>query len=240
MTATYLSICQDAIEEAGTGERGQMVDVAAVGPPYGSMAGWVRRAWRSIQTARDDWFFARRTFEKDLDATMGARFAPADLVGPAGIRRWLLKGVRSPARAEWIIADTTAGQGADGGLVWVPWSEFRPRFVFTPPSPGRPLYFTVEPDQSIRIAPPMREGSTYRLTGDYVAPVQDLRENGDVPEGLPDAHTEVVMWKAVTYALQHLSGDPDQRVQAQAEYDRAIGTLLLEQTPEVGFAPPSV
>ena len=86
----------------------------------------------------------------------------------------------------------------------------------------------------------MRPGSRYRVTGDYIAPTQTLRENDDVPQGIPEDYTEAIMWLAVTYALKQLGGDDRQKIDAQMEYDRAIGALLLVETPPVTFARPPI
>ena len=237
--ATYLELCREAVEEAGLGDPRQMEDVATATDQYARMARWVRRAWRQIQTGSDSWLFLRRTFVKELTPDMGDRFAPADLV-EGGVRSWLLTGVRDVERAAWNLADLGEGGRADGTLAYVEWTAFRRLFVFTPAAPARPLYFSVEPDDHVRIAPPMAAGTRYRLTGDYIAPTQDLRENGDVPQGIPADRSEAIMWLAVTYALENLSGDDKQKMDAKMEYDRAIGSLLLAQVPQVRFARPPI
>ena len=237
--ATYLELCQDAATEAGYIDRSQMTDVAA-GGAAGQVAGWVRRAWRQIQTGSDSWFFLRRSFSKEIDPSMGSRLAPEDLV-EGGVRSWLVVGVRSDAERAWSLADLTEGGGADGALINLDWTVFRRQFVFTPAEPARPLYFAIDPsDRSVHIGPPMRAGSRYRLTGDYIAPTQTLRANGDVPQGIPEDYTEAIMWLAVTFALEHLGGDDRQKMDAKMEYDRAIGALLLVETPPVTFARPPI
>ena len=239
--ATYLDLCRDAVREAGTASYEGMTDVAAGELPYQQMAGWVRRAWRQIQTGRDDFTFQRRSFSKEIDPSMGSSFRPEALVGPAGIRKWLFVGVRNEQAREWSLTDlATAGQ-TDGALIYIDWAVFRRRFIFVPQSPGRPLYFSAEPDMTIHVAPAMQEGSRYRLVGDYIASTQDLVANGDVPQGLPEDHHDAIMWLAVVFALQFQGGsDLAQMQAAQMEYDRAIGALRLEFVPEIRYQRPPI
>ena len=231
---TFLEICQRAVQESGVGESSQMTDVGQ-GPPYGTMAERVRRAWRFIQTVRDDWAWQRRTFTFVMDETTDPPFTPAVLTGdPQGVRDWIVRGVRSERR-EWSVTDLTPDPpGTDGSLLWQEWDLFRSTYVLNRADRGRPLYFAIDPaDRSVWIAPSVEAPGRYRIVGDYIAPTQDLAANDDVPRGLPPDRTEAIMWLAVVYTLENLGGDQRQLEGAKMEYDKVAGSLLLAQTPRV-------
>lgn len=188
------------------------------------VARYVAEAWVRIQTLHEDWSWRIREFEARLPADTAtlAWNAMRDSEGnrsipePPGFRRWLIQSPNDPRGLdEWYITQYDRDSNGNdqreynGPIRAVEWRELRRLKSDRIPRVGRPQY-VAETVDGLSLSfyptpgtPPTPTGTAvggdpaYDLSGLYRAGVQQLHEDHDEPDGLPEEYHDIVKWRAV-------------------------------------------
>lgn len=189
---TFLELCQMVARESGTisgnlpastlGQTGRLAKVVA----------WTAYAWTAIQNRRNSWRWMVRDFEK-VTLPGAPEYTPA---------AWSL-----PRVAEWqtkpdvtTIYRQSMGPGDEGGLIFVPWDDFKRRYRRGIQQQGRPTHFSVSPTGSFCLGPTPDVACVVK--GEYRATPQRLTDDGDVPE-MPARFHEVIAWEGLLLLAEH-------------------------------------
>jgi len=175
--ATFLQLCQYVAADSGTisGESQPSTVVGQTGR-LGKIVRWTNEAWRSIQNAHGEW-----------------RWMRSDFSGPtvSGTRSYAGSDWSLTRHAEWVhdhtgnenrfsIYLTATGVSDEGPLAFRDYDWFYANCMRGTQTNGRPVYFSVTPDNKLALHP--IPDAVYTVRGPYRKTPQDLTANSDEPE----------------------------------------------------------
>ena len=132
------------------------------------------------------------------------------------------------------MSGTNAGDPRGGDFPFITWGLYRRRYVFRTPEASRPLQFTIDPKNRIRVGPTPRLGG-YTVYGEFQRRAQVLAQHDDEPMGLKREHNRVVVWRAVMLAQGHDEAN-DAYQYAASNFAESYNQLYRAQTPAVRVA----
>lgn len=166
----FLELVQQVASDSGTARN--ITTVAGATGRVGKIVGWTNRAWRAIQNAHGSWRWMEGEFEGDTVASQGA-YSGSDF-GATRFGTWLC--TKTPEEARFFSYDPDADH--EGRLRFLDWTTFQTTQRGT--AEGRPAFFTITPDDRIRLSP--IPDKVYKIRGPYRKDVQNLSVDGDEPE----------------------------------------------------------
>jgi hypothetical protein len=231
--STYLQLCQRAARESGTvsGDSSPSTVVGQTGR-LGKIVSWIDSAWSDIQLDRSDW----RWMRKELSATItsGTQRYTATALSVTSFGQWITKGDFNEDR--WSLYVTADGVSTEGLINYLPWDDF---FVSqlrgTPPSNGRPRFFSID-DQNRLVFSPTPD-ATYTVRGLYRKGVQALTANADIPEMPADYHM-LIVWEALKLLGNYDEATLQQRAEWNQNARRIRFNLERDQLPPMGICGP--
>ena len=239
----FLELCQQAVRDTGTSNTVNTVTPTQEEEEEGyegiTVVGLVRDAWREIQQLHEEWTFMRKSFEFTL--TVGQYEYQWDrLVNASGqriiptFRHWLTDGL-------WYLKSPSSTPQPEftplpalGPLANITWQQFRARFTQFAYANQQPTWYTIAPDRRIMVGPPPNE--SYRVSGEYQRGVQLLKQNTDVPEGLPEEYHPAITWKTVML-LNGFDEAGEGYRWAEIQYKTILSSLKRTHLPEITYAP---
>lgn len=150
-----------------------------------------------------------------------------------GLRKYLLSYI------------TANGSTAEQRVYEVPWDQFRGYLDRADVQSGRPLYYTMTPDNEMRVYPTPDQGYTVRFdylykpkiytTSDDALNLEDYPtvDNGGntvAGRGLPPEHQEAAVWYAIRYWAE-TRGKVDTYQMADKRVRELLGPLKLRYLP---------
>lgn len=224
--STYLQLCtylRQETSDAGTGP-------SAVTSQAGELArivNWIDRAYTELQQEKD-WRWLRKSFTVSATSGVGAfaYTACTDTVSLAAIARF----------AKWYQKSfkcylTSAGVGAEYGLHWLPWDDFRRIYRYGTQTNAPPCHVSENPIQEFVLGP--IPNATYSVSGDYQLGPQLLTANGDIPEMPTRFHMLIVYEAMLKYGGNRAA--PDAMMRAVTEGGRLHSALLRDQLPQISL-----
>lgn len=232
--ATFLELCRSVHRTLRIGEDPPGTAPETVEGQEGVLAeivAWVQEAYRDIQEDQQAWAF--REHQQTITVAAGVRTVGASLL-PSDYES--LRPFTADMRHRHILVAPSGQAPAANQPVWfIPWEEWRGgRYErgTAASATGQPNYFTVMPDDSLRLYP--KPDASVDLTLAYTRVVHELVADTDEPM-IPAQHQPVIVWRALmSYA--------DSREKTQEIYQKwerrrrqAMQRLYREQLPEMGF-----
>jgi hypothetical protein len=231
--STFLQLCQRVAQESGTVSSGTSPStVVAQTGRLGKIVNWTNTAWTDIQLDRSEWRWMRKELEEDLVAST-QRYSASDL-SVTSFQKWLVTGDYNEDR--WSLYVTADGVETEGPIHFLAWDDFyTTQLRGTPPSEGRPRYFSIDDSEKLVFSPV--PDVAYTLRGLYRKGVQTLAVDADTPE-MPAAYHMLIVWEA----LKLLGNFDEASIQQRAEWAqnarRIRFNLERDQLPPVGICGP--
>jgi len=223
---TYLQLVQAAVRAANTANVDALTTLRNAPGYVRQAADFVNEAWIDVQNEHDEWKWRIReiTFHTDpgrheYPVSGDDSSAVAHAVSATGFRRWL--GDTEPdgsiPRFEWLLRLPPA-YSAGTRFPYQDYDYFRRDYLVNSDVSSSPTRWSVRPWDSALLVYPIPR-SAVRIDGVYVKGVQQLVDDGDVPEGISDEFHEMIKWGGVMKLLAY-DGADDLRRNARREYRR--------------------
>lgn len=229
---TFLELCRAVARDSGTVS--SLTSPATVTGQTGRLqrvVNWTAEAYGDIQRHRNDWRWLRKEFSGQTIASV-RRYA----LNTAAERfsHWVFEDEKG--NPTFSIYKTSEGQSTEGWLTYVPWDEFRRRYLFGSEADrtGKPGYITVDEAQQLALAP--IPDDIYTLRGEFYRGPQILAADGDVPE-MPLKHHEAIKWQALML-LGTYDEAPEQLPLWSSKLQDHIDALTAKHTPRIVVAGP--
>lgn len=193
---------------------------------YGRIVEWIDAAYQKIQNLHPNWDFLRNDFSFSTVASTGNYTKSAASVSELGT--WKTDTFRCYL--------TATGVSDQQDLDYVPWADFRESYSRGSLSTqeGRPILFTVKPDQSVTFWP--IPNAIYTVTGEYFKRAQTLAADASEPL-IPLAFQDVIVWRALMFYGAYVGAD-EKYAHGEREYKQVLARLELNQLPEMEMAGP--
>jgi hypothetical protein len=184
------------------------------------MCDWLANAWIRIQSKHDTWKFMRSSASWAVVAAQQS-YTPAQCGVTAGtFRKWKRETFRNYV--------TAIGTASEIDLSYLVYDDFRDLWLFSGnrSTTGRPVTFTVHPDNSIMLAPVPLTG--YTITGDYFRHAARLAADADIP-ALPDGHDDMLLVYRAKMFYGGFWGAKEAYATGREEYRAAMRLLEGDQ-----------
>ena len=229
--STYLELCQATAKESGTvSGDGLPASVVAQTGRLAKITGWVQQAWRDIQNERDSWRWLKAEFSGET-IIGGKRYTSSDMGITDRFSSWIGTGEPEEERLSCYL--TATGRTDERTMEYWPWDAFYVQFLrgAAAEKTGRPVYWTIAPDNRLVFAP--TPDAAYTVRGMYRKSMQTLSANGDIPE-MPERFHDLIKWKALIH-LANADESMNQNPLWRLEYRDLMNALVRDQLPKVRF-----
>lgn len=203
----FLQLCQRAASECSVSLTGPADTTTQVGR-LNQIVKWVNAAWMDVQTRRNDWRFMVGTFSVSTTSGDGA-YTLADL-SITSFRKFREESLKCYL--------TSAGANTETDLVYIPYDDWYRRFNTGAQSNSYPMWFTVDHDNDLLLAP--KPNGTYAVTGEYMKAATELSGDSDEPELAVEFHMAIVYRAMMKYG--RYNGAPEVYTDGQNEYGRMM------------------
>lgn len=205
---TFLELCQRLRQDVGAAGTGP-ASVSGQSGEYARLIGWIRAAWREIQTDRERWRFAWTRGSISVESAFREYALPEDF-------------------SSWDEDTLYLG---DRRLRVIPWETFREQFR-TPD--GEVRCVSVAPDNTLRLnGYPDADGT---LEFEYWRTPQELTEGTDVPR-LPSRYHMAIVYRAmIEYGFYENAAEVIQ--QGRRGYESLANAMEISELPEMELAGP--
>lgn len=176
--ATFLALAQKLASESGTIEGTLPTTVTGQTKRLGKIVRWVNDAWRSIQNAHASWRWMRSDFSGPTVASQRL-YTGAQMGVSSRFAEWICTG-NSETEHRYSCYLTATGVSDEGPLQFVDWDTFWSVCMRGTQTNGRPILFSVSPDNQLALHP--IPDAVYTVRGPYRKDVQELTADGDIPE----------------------------------------------------------
>lgn len=183
---------------------------------------WINTAWLDVQQDLPGYNWMRGSFTLTL-ANGDAEYAAADCVIPVtDLRSWVNMRVYTTS-----VAD-------EDDVYFLPYEEFRQRYMLGTVATGRPYHYTVKPDKTLRFYP--TPDAAYTVYGEYQKTASEMAADTDEP-GLPAEYHMAIVYRAMMKYGRYEAA-PEVYEDAKAEYKRAITNIRMDQLPDIQMGGP--
>ena len=210
----FLQLVQRLRMEAGVSGTGPVSVVAQTGE-MAELVTWIQAAYQDIQNLRPNWRFMQDEFTFPMIA---------------GVKIYLPTAVSLDDLATWLTDDIRvySSEGDEDAITYEPWADFRAiRDIGTIPT-GRPMHFSIKPDNSIVFWPTPDDDYTCR--GEYIRIPDELSGNTDTPI-IPARYHMLIVWRALAQYGAALAAD-EKYNHAVIEYRRLMRAMEATQLPD--------
>jgi hypothetical protein len=187
---TYLELCQMTAQQSGTIEGTLPSTVTGQVRRLKLITDFVREAYDDIQNAHRMWRWMQSLFYVDTVASQPsyASSAMTDEITALPVTRWSNWGFKNDGSDRSVsMYLVSTGVAEEGVLQWMDWTRFNETQLRGTQTPGRPIWFSVTPDDKLIVSP--QPDDIYRIRGPYRKSKQTLAADADVPEMPADFHT---------------------------------------------------
>lgn len=205
----YLQLAQRAHAECGLSGTGPQSSTNQTGV-NAKLVAWAAQAWDEMQAEREDWRWAWREDAIETVAEQASYSLPG-LLPEYGV----------------LIENTLHIGGAP--LAKTAYAEFSQVYERGSAPVGKPVFYAVAPDRSIRLAP--TPDATYTLTLQHYAKPQPLVSGSDTP-ALPEQYHMALVYRTVMLYAAH-DDHPQLFQDAALNYERWLRRIMATETPQV-------
>jgi len=178
---------------------------------------WINAGWLDLQTRHDDWLWMRAGFT--LPTVSGTHTYTAADASITDFREWSLDSLKV-----YTVSTTDETE-----LFYVSYEEFRSCYMLGQIASGRPAYFTVTPDRSLRFYP--TPDAAYTVYGDYQRMASEMSADTDIPSIPTEYHLAIVYRAMIKYGRYEAASEIYE--DARAEYARILSQLERKYLPEM-------
>lgn len=227
--ATFLKLVQKVARESGTVSGVLPATVAGQTGRLAKIVHWTNDAYRDIQNAHRAWNWLQGEFSANTVA--GSRsYSPA-------IPRFAEFTCSGDYREDrFSLFDPTEGRQNEGQLRFVEYPDFYRTHLrgHAATQQGRPAAFTISPGGALLLSP--TPDKTYTVRGPYRRDVQELEDDGDVPE-MPARFHDMIVAGALVLLGTHDEAAPTLSLY-QLRQLRMFSQLERDQLPRISLAEP--
>lgn len=229
MSKTRLQLAERLRTEAGIDGNGFTSTENQTGE-YAMIVNWVDDALLRIQSSRAQYRFLRKDFSVTLTAATGL-YTPTEL-SITDFANWINRDVRCRL--------TALGVSDEQEIFFLPWEQFKRSYLFgsAQEQAGRPVHFSIKPDNSIQFWPIPDVG--YTITGEYYRTPYEwpiTTDPDDATPPFPDRFHMIVVWAALYFYGANYA-ESDRYVHGKNEYELMKGELDYDQLPQMGWGAP--
>jgi len=224
----FLQLCQKLARDSGTATDGNPSTVVGQTGRMGKIVQWVNDAYRTIQVSYPTWRWLQGTFSGQTIANQ-RNYDGNDMGVTTRFREFDCTYDENEDR--YSIYLTSDGVADEGSLRFLPYRDFFVTKMRGTQTPGKPVYFTIDPAGEMLLAP--IPDAAYTIRGPYFKDIQELALSADEPE-MPDRHHQVI----IDLALMFYLGVADESPQVSGWQLRKItsyNALLREQLPKTSL-----
>jgi hypothetical protein len=214
---TFLQLCQRTARECGVAGVGPTSVDGQVGE-LSRIVNWVEAAYSDVQSLHIDWDLFWGEDNLDLTSNVGSYSAP------------YVDNNVSRFDGPLFLFDTNIGDADKSILEFVPYREFRTKYMHGERIPNRPTKYTVAPNESAILFDPIPNLDTYRVNYTYFRDTHTLSANTDTTL-LPEKHTMAIVWRATMLYAQYEEAVNLYKL-AEAQYQAAIKGLRESHLPK--------
>lgn len=221
--STFLQLCQSLAKEAGVSSTGPTTSVSQSGEML-RMVNWIQTAYEELQGNHPNWDFLRNDLSFNLIAGT-ATYTPT-AAGLSELMTWKTDSLRAYL--------TATGVNDELCLTYMPWDVFRDVRLIgaNRTASGRPMEFTVQPNNSITFWP--NPSAVYTVVGEYWKRPQTMSLDADEPL-MPRQFHMILVWQALMYFAPY-EADPTTYANGERQYKKLISKLELDQLPELSMS----
>lgn len=219
----FLQLCQRTASECSSSLTGPS-SVASQTGRLGQIVKWVNAAWMDVQTSRDKWKFMVGSFTVDTTSGDG-KYAYTDCtdVGASAA----ISAFRLWRTDKFKIYLTSAGVGTETDLYYLDYDDWYYRFNTGAQTNRYPIYFTVDHDQSILLAP--KPDGIYTVSGEYQKAATEMAADADIPDMPEEYHLAIVYRAMMKYG--RYTGASEVYSDGEMEYRRLMHQMHNSQLP---------
>ena len=215
----FLQLVQQVFDESAI-QGNSPTALASVSGINKRLKSWTAEAWRKIQVSRPNWRWMRAS--ASAQTVIGQRsYVPATEFALTRFARW--------APDTFRCYETAVGVSDEQHLFYMPYDDFRDLYEFGTVASGRPVYFTIDPQNTIHLGP--LPDKVYTVSADYFKSYQTLSVDGDVPEMPADFHMAIVFRALMRYAT--FDAAPEVYDDAKNDFDAEIARIEKDQLDPV-------
>jgi len=189
----FIELCQEVARESGTISGVKPTSVSGQSGRLLSVVNWTSQAYGMIQRDRRDWRWLEGAFSGNT--VSGTRnYLPATMGIASRFAGWHLRTDETYRSMSAYL--TATGRADEQWLAFKQWMDFQPVYDFgeNATKTGRPIYFTVTPNNEIALWP--TPDAVYTIRGRYRKGAQILRSDADIPE-MPEENHPAIVWQAL-------------------------------------------
>ena len=222
--STFLQLCTYLRQETTDSGTGPLAVTSQTGE-LARIVNWIDRAYTELQQEKD-WRWLRKSFTVSATSGDGA-YAYGDCTDTATSA--VISRFSSWYPRTFKCYLTSAGVGAEYGLHWLPWDDFRRIYRYGTQTNGPPCHVSEDPTQAFVLGP--IPDATYTVSGDYQKGPQLLTADGDIPE-MPTRFHQLIVYEAMLKYGGHRAA-PEAMVRAATEGARLRSALGRDQLPQI-------
>ena len=225
----FLELCNEALGLSETENPGALRTLKDATAFQTNVVNYVRESWKLIQTHNEGWGWRHREFQfKTLTGKQDYAFSdlrenPAETNSPRVItdfRKWNVRR-QEGGGSNWYIATPAHDFEDHTQIADIDYLTLRRRRFGLRPDSTKPSVFAVTPDLKLAFHPTPDDG--YMVSGLYVAGVQILNEENEIPQGIPDDYQSLIVWRAVM--MIHANDNAAEYAFADGNYRDLLQTL---------------
>lgn len=190
------------------------------------MKDWLNAAWVDIQTSKEDWSFLREAVV--FETTASQQFYTAEETGIDDFANWK----RDSFRASTVGSDYRDEQL----LNYMEYTTFRNLYMYSNMrhTEQRPVVVTVDPQKRLGFG--AIPSDQFVINGEYYKKPSELVLDTDTP-GLPDRFHMMIVYRAMT-SYAGYEAAPEVLSRGQAEFNRLMNQLVIDQLPTITLGAP--
>lgn len=223
MSMTFLQLAARLRQECAGNGTGPATVTSQTGE-LKRIVDWVAATDEEVQQEHDTWRFMAGSFTLNTVADDGS-YAAADCVTPVtDLRSW-----RETSLKIYLLGTGVADQTR---LRFMDYDQWDATYNTGAQTSGRPLYFTVGHDMSLRLGP--APNAVYRISGEYQKSVTTMTNNTDTPVYPAEFHMLAVYGGMMKYGRYTGAGE----VYADGErmYKKLMRRMERTQLPRLRLA----
>lgn len=224
---TFLQLVQQLRQECGVPGTGPATCQGQTGEMR-RLVDWVAQSYQELQERHEDWSWLLADFTFQTTAQKQT-YTPAE-AGVTDLGVWDRASFR---------AYTTANNFADEQLIIpVEYPVFRNQYQYGNMrfTYARPMSFAVEPGTKNLLLGPIPDATGWTVLGKYYRAPMVLVNDTDIPAMPPRFHMIIVYSAMIKYGYFEAAGEVLTR--GQAEYNRMLAALEIDQIQGFGFGAP--
>jgi len=222
---SFLAICKRLRSEAGLSGTGPASVENQTGVSE-KIVEWIQTADTYIQNLYANWEFLQDDFS--FPTVVGQQVYTPTEAGEPTLANWKFS---DPYDVRVYLAEVD-----ESTLDYIQWVDFKSSYLFgsSRSDTGRPIVFTVKPDNSIVLYP--KPDAVYTINGEFFHKAVTMTGNTDEPQ-FPDQFHMILVWRALMLYAAFDAAD-EKYGHGQNEFKALLANLSKDQLPIIRWGEP--